>query len=299
MHDIVQSELFRTVKQRILAIVDKLKTIENVAIFATADLESIVSLAFLESAMIDANIPYSRKILHSTNDQPKGEEYSFESTSSMVISIEQFEDTWDIDQIDDQGRVRILPLAVSVNHPNSTRFHNGALDVVIQCSAIAAALAPNGTRVRRLRHLAGSGHWLRDSLDNSYDPVYTKIRDTLQNEGSIRVVPIPELSNPITEMIPDFPESMFKRLHKKWPKMNFEQRKQAMSELALPVLLDSKLSTPRLEELLWFRIIFGDAEIDLHSLIFTIKRDWPKEADRGKSYAAGVWKSLISTGVFE
>ena len=61
MHDIVQSELFRTVKQRILAIVDKLKTIENVAIFATADLESIVSLAFLESAMIDANIPYSRK----------------------------------------------------------------------------------------------------------------------------------------------------------------------------------------------------------------------------------------------
>ncbi|MEC8258553.1 MAG: hypothetical protein VXZ94_05115, partial [Candidatus Thermoplasmatota archaeon] len=70
MNDITDTELFTDVKTRIISIVEQVKTADNVAIFATADLESIVSLAFLESAMMDANIPYSRKIFHSTKFQP-------------------------------------------------------------------------------------------------------------------------------------------------------------------------------------------------------------------------------------
>ena len=66
-----------TSRRGIISIVEQIKAADNVAIFATADLESIVSLAFLESAMMDANIPYSRKILHSTKFQPKGEAYNF------------------------------------------------------------------------------------------------------------------------------------------------------------------------------------------------------------------------------
>ena len=69
--------MFSDVKARIISIVEQIKTADNVAIFATADLESIVSLAFLESAMMDANIPYSRKIFHSTKFQPKGEHTTF------------------------------------------------------------------------------------------------------------------------------------------------------------------------------------------------------------------------------
>ena len=296
MGNLIETELFSQVKDRINSFVAQILDADNVAIFATADLDSIVSLAFLESAMIDAKIPYSRKILNSVLDQPKGEQYDFSSKSQLVISIEQFEDTWNHEQIDDVNRLRIVPLSVSVSHPNSDKQHNGALDVVIQCAALASILAPNGPRVRRLRPLAGSGQWLRQSLDNSYDPVYTKIRDVLQDEGSIRVVSLPEITNPDTEMIPNFPSSLLKRLAKKWPKMNFEQRKQAMSELALPTLMDGKISTPRLEELFWFRIVIDEDESDLHSQIYQAKSAWPGEEDASKSHAASILKGLISTG---
>ena len=49
MDDIIETELFRDVKDRILKMVESIKNADNVAIFATADLDSIVSLAFLES----------------------------------------------------------------------------------------------------------------------------------------------------------------------------------------------------------------------------------------------------------
>ena len=296
MEDLIETGLFRHAKDRIASFAEKISRADSVAIFATADLDSIVSLAHLESAMIDAKIPYSRKILKSIHDQPKGEEYNFSSTSQLVISVEQFEETWSHEQIDDMGRIRVVPLSVSVSHPNSDKQHNGALDVVVQCAAIASILAPNGPRVRRLRPLVGSGQWLRQSLDNSYDPVYTKLRDILQNEGSIRVVALPEIENPNTAMIPNFPSSLLKRLTKKWPKMDFNQRRQAMSELALPTLSDGKISTPRLEELLWFRIVINDEEQDLHSQIYQAKSAWPTEQETGKSHAAEVLKSLISTG---
>ena len=296
MEDLLETDLFRHAKDRIISVTEKITKSNNVAIFATADLDSIVSLAFLESAMIDSKIPYTRKILQSVAHQPKGEQYDFSTSSQLVISIEQFEETWDQEQIDDEGRVRIVPLSVSVSHPNSEKQHNGALDVVIQCAAIASIIAPNGPRVRRLRTLSGSGQWLRQSLDNSYDPVYTKIRDILQNEGSIRVLPLPEINNPDTEMIPNFSTSLLNRLTKKWSKMDFDQRKQAMSELVLPTLSDGKISTPRLEELLWFRIVISENEADLHSQIYRVKSLWPSEKDTSKSHAASVLKSLISEG---
>ena len=296
MEDLLETDLFRHAKDRIISVTEKITKSNNVAIFATADLDSIVSLAFLESAMIDSKIPYTRKILQSVAHQPKREQYDFSTSSQLVISIEQFEETWDQKQIDDEGRVRIVPLSVSVSHPNSEKQHNGALDVVIQCAAIASIIAPNGPRVRRLRTLSGSGQWLRQSLDNSYDPVYTKIRDILQNEGSIRVLPLPEINNPDTEMIPNFPTSLLNRLTKKWSKMDFDQRKQAMSELVLPTLSDGKISTPRLEELLWFRILISENEADLHSQIYRAKSLWPGEKDTSKSHAASVLRGLISEG---
>ena len=113
MQNIVETELFHNVKTRIYAMVEKITNVDSVAIFATADLEGIVSLAFLESAMMDAKIPYSRKILPSTHNQPKGENYDFSSNASLIISIEQYEDTWAMDEIDDKGRCRICLLYTS------------------------------------------------------------------------------------------------------------------------------------------------------------------------------------------
>ena len=64
MQNIVETELFHNVKTRIYAMVEKITNVDSVAIFATADLEGIVSLAFLESAMMDAKIPYSLSLIH-------------------------------------------------------------------------------------------------------------------------------------------------------------------------------------------------------------------------------------------
>tara|TARA_B100001564_G_scaffold246852_1_gene209422 strand:- start:37 stop:750 length:714 start_codon:yes stop_codon:yes gene_type:complete len=228
--------------------------------------------------------------------QPKGENYNYQSNADLVISIEHYEDTWQSEEIDESSRVRIVPLAISINHPNSDKNHQGALDVVIQCAAIASEVCPNGTRVRRLRPLSGVGHWLRESLDNSYDPVYTKIRDILQDEGSIRLFPLPEITNPELGMLHNMSISMLKRLTKKWPKMAYDQRQQALSELALPCLINDKLSTPRLEELIWYRVVTVEGQQDLHSQIYHTQEAWPQEIDESKSFASSLLKRLITTG---
>ena len=71
-----------------------------------------------------------------------------------------------------------------------------------------------------------------------------------------------------------------------------------MSELALPTLSNPKLSTPRLEELLWFRIIVGGERNDLHSLVYSCKKVWPDDMKSSKSHASKTLNSLISTGLF-
>ena len=228
--------------------------------------------------------------------QPKGANYNYQSNADLVISIEHYEDTWQSEEIDESSRVRVVPLAISVNHPNSDKNHQGALDVVVQCAAIASEVCPNGTRVRRLRPLSGVGHWLRESLDNSYDPVYTKIRDILQDEGSIRLLPLPEITNPELGMLHNMSISMLKRLTKKWPKMAYDQRQQALSELALPCLINDKLSTPRLEELIWYRVVTAEGQQDLHSQIYHTQEAWPQEIDESKSFASSLLKRLITTG---
>jgi hypothetical protein len=133
-------------------------------------------------------------------------------------------------------------------------------------------------------------------LDNSYDPVYTKIRDILQDEGSIRLFPLPEITNPELGMLHNMSISMLKRLTQKWPKMAYDQRQQALSELALPCLINDKLSTPRLEELIWYRVVTVEGQQDLHSQIYHTQEAWPQEIDESKSFASSLLKRLITTG---
>ena len=89
---------------------------------------------------------------------------------------------------------------------------------------------------------------------------------------------------------------MLKRLTKKWPKMAYEQRQQALSELALPCLINDKLSTPRLEELIWYRVVTAEGQQDLHSQIYHTEEAWPQEIDESKSFASSLLKRLITTG---
>ena len=153
--------------------------------------------------------------------------------------------------------------------------------------------------MRRLRPFAGSGLWLREALDTTFDPVHTSIRDVLSEEGSFRVVALPDVPSPSNDMIPNLSERMLQRLTKAWPSMDVDARTQALSELVLPCLTDSNLSTPRLEELIWHRLLIADHPVDVVSQLHTAMAAWPKEADAAKVHASKLADFFIVHGAFE
>ena len=266
--------------------------------FASADLDSIIGLSFIEAAFLDANIPYARKILTSRVHNQHGESTEIDHDSGLCLIIEPDEDTWEIESLDlNENLIKLLPLSISVKQGESNKKRRGALDPVLQCAVIAYSIAPNGLRVRRLRPHIASGLWLRKSLDNTFDPVHTWIRDQLRDEGTINVVPLPEVPSPGIEMLDGISKNMLNRLSKKWQTMDSGQRSQALSELALPCLEKCNLSTPRLEELIWHRILVGGSEQDIHSQIHTTEREWPITEPEDKKYARRVLTSLLSSGL--
>ena len=78
--------------------------------------------------------------------------------------------------------------------------------------------------------------------------------------------------------------------------MDFESRSQAISELALPSLNDKVMSTPRIEELFWHRLVIGGDQQDIYSQIHLIKSAWPNEEELIKSHSSAILRSLISQG---
>ena len=81
--------------------------------------------------------------------------------------------------------------------------------------------------------------------------------------------------------------------------MDVEQRTQALSELALPCLTDMTLSTPRLEELLWHRMLVGDVEVDLASQVFAAQDTWPEGLDEERLHASKLIDKWLQTGHLE
>lgn len=298
MIDLLESEPFLEVKDTLNQYIQHINESKSITLFASADLDSIIGLSFIEAAFLDANIPYSRKILTSRVHTQQGESNEIDQNSGLCLIIEPNEDTWEIESLDfNENLIKLVPLSISVRLGESNKKRRGALDTVLQCAVIAYSIVPNGLRVRRLRPHIASGLWLRKSLDNTFDPVHTWIRDQLRDEGTINVVPLPEVPSPTIEMLEGISKNMLNRLSKKWETMDSGQRSQALSELALPCLEKCNLSTPRLEELIWHRILVGGSEQDIHSQIHTTEREWPIIEEEDKKYARRVLTSLISSGL--
>ena len=69
-----------------------------------------------------------------------------------------------------------------------------------------------------------------------------------------------------------------------------------IGELILPTLTDKSVSTPRLEELFWHRLVVGGQEMDIYSQINEARIVWPNDEDLTKSHSGAILKSLISNG---
>ena len=262
-------------------------------LMTTADLHSILALGFLESALLDRGISYSRRILPPNSHIPPDEKNLIpEQDGSNIL----FVDPWA--RIDSSlPNVMILsaqPVEVEFSHSSTKR--RGRIDVVLQSSAIASSLSPNGTRSKRCRPYSGCGQWLMESLDTTIDPIHTLIRDFLRDEGSIQIFALPEVENPSVEMIPLASQRRLQRLKKLWGGMDASARAQALSEYSLPLLSSPGISTARLEELIWKRMLIPNQSTDLASILFQIMKEWPSESDSAILHAGRMLDELLKTG---
>ena len=130
------------------------------------------------------------------------------------------------------------------------------------------------------------------------DPIHTTVLNHLKEEGTLRIIPLPEVPLPAEGMMPGLSERQLKRLRRVWPTMDVDQRSMALSELLLPCLTQPELSTPRLEELTWHRMVVGDDTTDLASQLHLVKQAWPDDQGGGRLFAGSLLDRWLSTGRF-
>ena len=266
---------------------------EPLMLMTTADLQSILALGFLESALLDRDISYSRRILPPISHLPPDEDGLIpEQHGSRILVV----DPWDRFESSSEDVFVLSSKAIEVEFHQSPNKRRGRVDVVLQSSAIASSLAPNGRRTKRCRPYSGCGQWLMESLDTTIDPIHTMIRDFLRDEGTILVSPLPEIENPSLGMLPLASSGRLRRLQNIWSEMDASSRSQALSEYCLPLLSSDGISTARLEELVWKRMRIPNEATDLASTLYRNLKKWPSEADAAVLHAGKLLDEILKSG---
>lgn len=292
MNNLRKTPLFSSLDDVIDGAIAFLKS-DSLLLVTTADLTSVLALGFLESALLDRGISYSRRILPPQSHIPPDEVDLIPEQSGVHVL---FIDPWSRVETNRKNAFIIAPKPIEVEFRNSSTARRGRVDAVLQCAVIAAELAATGSRTKRCRPYAGSGQWLMESLDTTIDPIHTIVRDFLRDEGTIQVVPLPEIPNASVEMIPLASQRRLKRLQQRWEEMDATTRAQALSEFSLPLLSSEGLSTARLEELIWKRMRIPNESSDLATLLYRLTKAWPNETDAAVLHAGRLLDDLLKTG---
>ncbi|MDP6223593.1 MAG: hypothetical protein QGF34_00865 [Candidatus Poseidoniaceae archaeon] len=266
---------------------------ESLMLVTTADLQSILALGFLESALLDREISYSRRIMPPNSHIPPDEQDFVPPQDDKNIL---FIDAWNRFESSSENVLILASQPVEVEFHTSTTKRRGRIDVVLQASAIGSSFSPNGARTQRCRPYSGCGQWMMESLDTTMDPIHTMIRDFLRDEGSIQVLPLPEIKEPSVAMMPLASPRRLKRLQKIWAELDATSRSQALSEYALPLLSSEGISTARLEELIWKRMRIPNESTDLASTLHQHASNWPSEANAAVLHAGKILDELLKTG---
>ncbi len=289
MNDLRRAPLFASINDAIDDAVAFLQS-DSLLLVTTADLASVLGLGFLESALLDRGISYSRRILPPNSHIPPDEVDLIPKQSGVHVL---FIDPWNRVETSMENALIIAPKPVEVEFQNSSASRRGRVDAVLQCAVIASVLAANGSRTKRCRPYAGCGQWMMESLDTTIDPIHTIVRDFLRDEGTIQVLPLPEIPDASVDMIPLASPRRLKRLQKLWMEMDAPTRAQALSEFSLPLLSSEGLSTARLEELIWKRMRIPNESTDLATSLYRLTKAWPEQADASVLHAGRLVDEIL------
>ena len=295
MNNLLQNSIFASLEGDLNEVAKIISGAKVVQLMAPADLEGVLALAQLESALLDNSKHYRRRVLPPRRNVSRDHVDELPHVEGLIVHIDPTHDSQSKFEFS-ENYVHIVPREVTVTFSGSTKDHNGVAECVSICAAIAAIISPDGTRVRKQRPMAYCGSWLRGGIDSDYDPVMSLLRDHLDKEGSIDIIPLPEVANPEVGMIPGFSKMMLNRLARSWPKMDVNERSSAISELVLPSLRIEGISTMRLEELIWHRAIISGIDVDIASQLFLASKSWPSDADEAKIHASSTLDGLIVDG---
>jgi hypothetical protein len=284
MRTLLEAEPLAPVSEILSQAADQLRSSNTtILLLAAPSLQGALAIAPLEAALVDAGVPYRRR-------------FRLEAPS---------EGSWVhiLGPADESGpKLSSNPLQLSLagtvvdgltGHQGDSR--KGPLTAVAQSHALAQAICPDGARIRRLRPWVISGNWLHSALDTTYDPVFTALRDTLVQDGSIKVVPLPEVPEPNISASTWIDPAALDAVTSRWPSLDMEGRARALSHLMRPALSRSTPSTARLEEIGWHCVLGPGWSTDLAGQITSAAGLWKENP---AAVAAGrVTDSLLRRGV--
>ena len=264
----------------------KLRTSESsLTIAAPLNESGIFASALLEAALLDAGIPYQRRLR---------ENVEAANGPSIVIDSAPVSQLQSI--VTEPLCIHLAPLEVEALVASGGDSRRGILSPVALAAGLGNSIAPSGSMSRLLMPWVLAGNWLSSGLEHTYDPVYTVLRDYLSNEGYIRVVPMPEVPDVHPDSLPGIDSVALGAVRDRWGQLDLEGRAQSLSHLMKP-LLDAELpSTARLEELGWHRIMAAGWERDLASQLSGFTKSWRDNTSGRSRQASDTIDSLLRTG---
>ncbi len=259
-------------------------TASSLTLIAPLTLTGAFSHAMIEAALVDRGMTYNRRF------HPHDSE--FRGTTILIEDQDEGPTVWDSQSL----ILTIRPATVLALEGHRGDGRHGRLSPVAIAAALAERIAPRGDRTSRLRPFALAGNWLHDALDQAYDPVYTRLRDHLQDTGCIDVRALPEIPDPEVSMLPGVDAFALEGLHLAWSSMDQEDRARALSNLLLPLIPLDLPSTPRIEELGWHRIIAPSWSRDMASQIHDIGQSF-HSSENDRLFLSRLIDSLVRDGM--
>ena len=257
----------------------------TVSLIAHCDIQGVLAMAQLEAAFIDSGLPFRRRFLAAGKQAGEVESPFIEVTSHG-------ED--DSGPLVKDGGLVISPKEMEFELGTSGKRRNGVIEQVAQCAILAEMMSTGGALVKRMRPWALAGAWLRDSMDTAFDAQYSRLKDLLCEEGSIRTVCMVEVEDCDELGLSGISRSLLDRMRRRWDSMDLKQRSSAMSDLMLPSLQNTTPSTARIEELGWKRVLSKDWKKDMATMLYRVQQEWPDE--RQQLHSSRLLDSLLQTG---